>query len=141
MSWQNQAKLDLTGQRTTVTVAEERVFHYIADEELEMLIRGESDTMAQIFWASVGAFIGALQPAVVSSAKVGAVPLAWADLIPIIVALAALPVALVAGLTWRSRYRQVQSMQARIRERHKVPVGQTLYIDELPMMPSDPEAA
>lgn len=124
--------LGLDGQRTIVTVAEERIFHYIADEELEMLINGENEPMAQVFWAAFGVFFGSLQPAIVGAAKVGDPSLGWIDLIPIFIVAAAAPVAAVAGISWRVRSRRVKSMQQRIRERPKVLVRSMVTIDYVP---------
>lgn len=114
-------RIDAAHQRSSVTVEEERIFHYISDEELEMLPHAQNEPMQQIFWLALGAIIGSLQGAVLAIGQLGSV-LSLADLVPLFVFVAGIVAASIAGPAWRAGRKRVASMQDRIRSRHKVPV-------------------
>lgn len=117
-------------QRAAVTVAEERTFHYIADEELELMSAADELPMSQIFWAALGVFFGSLAAA--GDALIRYFPtgqFAPIGLLAVAIVAGSLPVMIVSGIAWRRQHRRVQRLQQTIRARHKVPVQGIAELD------------
>lgn len=128
--------------KSSFTVADELVFHYISDEELQMLADEKHEPWMQVFWACVGICAGAAQGTVAAFATLisGEGPVALADLVPAFSLASAIPLGTAAFLAARARERKVKKMQARIRARHKVTPPSNLRLDhdpgDKPEMPS-----
>lgn len=115
-------------------MAEERTFHYIADEELDMLALGDDGIMEQAFWASSGVFFGSLLPVsevIVRWKQSGGIELTGLLAIGLIALSAG--VALASATAWRQRRKRVIAMQGRIRARTKVPVQSVAQLDGAPL--------
>lgn len=118
--------------KPSVTVADELIFHYISDGELEMLMHERSDGKMQLFWACLGICGGTVQGAV--AALIG-----WlsgtpklVDQIPLFLICAAAPLGIYAyGLAQR-QLRQEASLGDRIRSRTRVPAPTNLRLDHDP---------
>lgn len=119
--------LDPSHQKTTVTVEAERVYHYISDEELELLVHTEESIFTKVVWAAIGVFFGALQGAVAAVSKMGR--LGWEDIVPVCLLIASIAAFAVSLLGERLRSRRVRRAQERIRARHKVPVHTMTALD------------
>jgi hypothetical protein len=111
-------------QVTNVTLPPEQLCHYLTDDELERLGEMRKEPVMEIFLCSVGAFLGALIPALqvlsqfaADSTKVGG----W-GLLTLLVAVAMLAVAVVSGVLWHQRSKTHKDMVTTVRERPRIPV-------------------
>lgn len=111
-------------QLTEVTLSPQALCHYINDDELERLGDMRKEPVMEIFLCSIGAFLGALIPALQmlntfneTPDKVGL----W-GLVTILVAAATLAVAIVSGTLWNQRLKTHKTMVDTIRARPRTPV-------------------
>lgn len=111
-------------QLTEVTLSPQALCHYITDDELEKLGEMRKEPVMEIFLCTVGAFLGALVPAlqVLSQFKTDATKLDGWGLITLMIGVATLAVSIVSGLLWYQRSKTHKSMVVTIRERPRTPV-------------------
>jgi len=111
-------------QLTEVTLSPQALCHYITDDELEKLGEMRKEPVMEIFLCTIGAFLGALVPALQVLSQFRADPTkvdGW-GLVTLMIGVATLAVSVVSGLLWHQRSKTHKSMVATIRERPRAPV-------------------
>lgn len=111
-------------QNTTCTVPEENRCHYITDDELMRLGEMRKEPVMEIFLCSIGAFVGALIPALSEVSKVVNAPdtVTLSGFLTLMIAAMMFAVALVSGFLWHQRTKTHEGMLTTIRNRPRVPV-------------------
>lgn len=111
-------------QETNVTLPPEALCHYITDDELERLGDMRKEPVMEIFLCSVGAFLGALVPALqqLSLFQTDPTKVTMWDLLTIMIAAAMLVVSIVTGALWHQRSKVHKDLVTTIRARPKIPV-------------------
>ena len=109
---------------TQVTLPAEPLCHYITDDELERLGEMRKEPVMEIFLWSLGAFMGALIPAlqVLSQFRDDPTKLGGWGLLTLLVAAMTLAVAIVSGALWHQRSKTHKGMVQTVRSRPRVPV-------------------
>lgn len=111
-------------QTTNVTLPAELLCHYITDEELERLGEMRKEPVMEIFLCAIGAFLGALVPAMQQLGEFNADPTqvdGW-GLLTMLIAAMMLAVSIVSGALWHQRSKAHRSMVDNIRDRPRIPV-------------------
>jgi hypothetical protein len=111
-------------QTTNVTLPAEILCHYITDEELERLGEMRKEPVMEIFLCTIGAFLGALVPAMQQLGQFSADPKqvdGW-GLLTMFIAAMMLAVSIVSGALWYQRAKAHRSMVSNIRDRPRSPV-------------------
>ena len=111
-------------QTTNVTLPAELLCHYITDEELERLGEMRKEPVMEIFLCAIGAFLGALVPAMQQLGEFNADPTqvdGW-ELLTMFIAAMMLAVSIVSGVLWHQRSKAHRSMVDNIRDRPRSPV-------------------
>jgi hypothetical protein len=111
-------------QTTEVTVSPQALCHYITDDELERLGDMRKEPVMEICLCTIGAFLGALIPALQTLAQFNDDPAKvtmW-GLMTLMIAFATFAVAVVSGVLWYQRSKTHKSMVENIRERPRAPV-------------------
>jgi len=111
-------------QTTEVTLSPQALCHYITDDELEKLGEMRKEPVMEIFLCTVGAFLGALVPAlqVLSQFRADPTKVDMWGLLTLMIAVGTLAVAITSGLLWHQRSKTHRSMVVSIRERPRTPV-------------------
>lgn len=107
-----------------VTLPPDQLCHYITDDELERLGEMRKEPVMEICLCSIGAFLGALIPALQILSEFRTTPEkvdVW-GLLTMFIAVMTLAVAAVTGWLWHQRSKTHKSMVTTIRERARVPV-------------------
>ena len=111
-------------QTTEVTLSPQALCHYITDDELERLGDMRKEPVMEIFLCSIGAFVGALVPALQVLGQFNTDPTKvdmW-GLVTLMIAVGTLAVSAVSGVLWYQRSQTHKSMVHTIRERPRTPV-------------------
>jgi uncharacterized membrane protein len=117
-------QMPFRAQFTEVTVAPTSLCHYITDEELERLGEMRKEPVMEIFLCAIGAFLGALIPALQNLGQFNSNPSevdGW-GLLTILIAAMMLAVSIVSGALWHQRSKVHTSMVETIRGRPRSPV-------------------
>ena len=120
----NAMQMPFGAQLTEVTLSPQALCHYINDDELERLGEMRKEPVMEIFLCSIGAFLGALVPGLQVVGKFNENPATldlW-NLLTLLIAVATLAVATVAGVLWHQRSKTHKSMVDTIRQRPRAPV-------------------
>jgi hypothetical protein len=99
--------------------------HYISDHELNSIGDLKSDHIGQLFWASLGAFVGLVIPTFNAVAKFQAAkgPFDGSSLATIILACMSLSILFVSGLLTWGRSKRRRDLVSTIRARPRVKVS------------------
>ena len=109
---------------TLVTFSPTALCHYITDDELERIGEMRKEPVMEICLVSIGAFIGALLPAIQLLDKFSSSPgeVGFVGLSTVVISAVTFSVSLVTGFLWWSRTKAHDSLIATIRDRPRAPV-------------------
>lgn len=110
-------------------LAPELITHRISDEELTMLVDQTRYPLAEMFSAATGVALTAAYPALLAIENWGRPGATLTDLIMLAAFAGSTPLALAMGWLWWNRRKDVQSLQAKIRARHRLPVESRTELD------------
>ena len=111
---------------TEMTAPETELCHYIRDYELDMMSSMKDGHAKEIFWSSLGLFVGALVPALESLARFNAPsnPMGPLGLVICALALGGIVSAAISGYFWRQKAKGQRDIMSEIRAR---PTLQAVY--------------
>lgn len=109
---------------TRMTAPESELKHYITDDELDKIANMKGGHAKEIFWSSLGLFLGALIPACESLIRFNAPnnPMGALGLLECGIALVGLAIACTSGYFWWDRAKGKKDIVQEIRDRPKLQV-------------------
>lgn len=107
-----------------ITIPGVELYHYITDDQLSELSTMRADPVMEVTMAAIGAFLGAVIPAVEALARFNdkTNPMGLIGLFTVLIATVSLALAIFAGVLWYRRHKRHQGLAATIRSRPKVKV-------------------
>jgi hypothetical protein len=113
------------GLQRAVTFEDEPLDHWISDAELNLMTELRKDNVVEIFWGTLGIFLGSIVSALEKWPKVGNAdnPVGTIDLIVLIICGVSLILTVVMGFFWYQRSEKAENLATKIRNRKKFRIG------------------
>ncbi|UVC08680.1 hypothetical protein IHQ71_26725 [Rhizobium sp. TH2] len=107
-----------------VTFDENPIEHWISDMELNQLSELRKDHVVEIFWGTLGIFLGSIVPAMEKLPKLGNAqnPIGSQDLAVLLICCVSLLLTIIMGFFWFQRTNDANDLGAKIRSRKKFEV-------------------